>query len=97
MKSSHANQIAPELFSKLTNINQYVILSDVYRTNYTNPDELYDLPEGVYPLKTFKSSHVKGIHWINGKEFSPAHFMTTTAGLPARAIMHAEINGLTAV
>ena len=75
------------------------MLSDLYRTKYTNPEELARVPDGQLPLKTHKSSWVSAedVQWLTSTVGTPAHFMVPAGGFGAGCLVHCEMYGLACV
>jgi hypothetical protein len=80
----------------LSSIKKVVILKDLYKTKYTNPEELYQVPEGKLPLKTHRTSYVsvEDSQWLASSVGTPAHFMTIATGFGAGCLVHCEMYGL---
>ena len=58
MGGAAVNPICSKMMAALAAVKQVVVLNSVYKTKYPNPDELYGLPDGVTPMKTYKTSYV---------------------------------------
>ena len=95
MSGSSVNPSVGKLFSTFKTIKQVVILNNVYKTKYPNPDELYDVPEGMAPMKTHRTSFVSDgeIGWLSSKIGTPAHFMAMTGGFGAGCLIECEMTG----
>jgi len=89
------NQLAKKLLEALPAPGRIVALNSMYRTKYPNPDELYQVPDGQTPMKTFKSSFVSAEDsaWLTSKVGTPAHFMAPCGGLAAALLMQCEMHG----
>jgi len=95
MSGSSVNPSVSKVFSTFKTIKQVVILNNVYKTKYPNPDELYDIPEGMAPMKTHRTSFVSDgeIEWLSSKIGTPAHFMAMTGGFGAGCLIECEMTG----
>ena len=73
-----------------------VVLSDTYRTKYANPEELSNVPDGVLPMKTHKSSWVspEDTQWLASAIGTPSFFMAAATGFGAGCLTHCEMYGL---
>ena len=74
-----------------------IVLNSLYRTKYSNPDEL-DSSSGTLALKTHSTSWVAAEEkaWLASAVGSPAHFMTTATGFGGACLVHCEMYGLPA-
>lgn len=77
-----------------------VILDSVYKTNYTHTDGHLSVEEGNYPLFHYRSAHVAGDQQLAtflAKSSKPAGVLNLLGGFTAALLVHAEINGYSAV
>ena len=95
MSGGAVNPTVGKLFQTLTTIKKVVVLKDLYKTKYPNPDELYGLPDGVIPMKTHRTSFLSDgeIEWLTQKVGTPAHFMAVAGGFGAACLVECEMTG----
>ena len=101
IKSSYSNTISEQLFSKLPNKPERVLLLDsIYKTNYSTTDTGYltSIDGEAYPLKYYKSSHTTTDAVLTPflNKHQPAGVLNFLGGFTAALLMFAEINGLSA-
>ena len=77
-------------------INQVVVFNDLYKTKYTNPEELARVDDGVLPLKTHKTSWLSAEDqsWLTSAIGTPAHFMCPAGGFGAGCLVRCEMTGV---
>ncbi len=79
-------------------MKKVVVLNELYKTKYTNTDDLAGMQDGRLLLKTYKTSWVSAedSQWLVSAVGTAAHFMTATGGLGAGCLVHCEMFGLPA-
>ena len=95
MGSSAVNPSRSKLFEALPSIKQVVVLNSLYKTKYPDPDALVGLPDGMAPMKTYKTSFVTPDenNWLVKAIGAPAHFMAMTSGFGAACLVECEMTG----
>ena len=101
LKSSYSNTVIEQLFSKLPNKPERVLLLDsVYKTNYSTTDTGHhtSVDGEAYPLKYYKSTHTAGDAVLSAflNKHQPAGVLNFLGGFTAALLIFAEINGVSA-
>ena len=77
-------------------MQRVVVLKDLYRTKYPNPEELALVPDGQLPRKTHMTSHISAedAQWLAASVGTPAHFMAPSGGFAAGCLVYCELRGI---
>jgi len=93
------NPIVFKIFGWNYAIEKVVVLADTYKTKYMNPEELANVPDGVLPMKTHKTSWVSAedTQWLTSAIGEPSFFMAAATGFGAGCLTHCEMYGLSCI
>lgn len=92
---ANPTQVASQICKGLPDLAKVVVLDSLYKLKYSNPDELYNQPEGKMPMKTYRTSYVAADEagWLAQNVGTPAHFMAAAQGIGAGCLVECEMNG----